>query len=146
MPIVETPSDAIACFVATRIDDLIIGNIHVPAPDYSSMCPIRNELEINFTGKWEGEQAIVDAQNSLIWATPFDGRDPTLLTKIQWKILNHIEPEKPSRMLSIEIGISIEELVDELLFLYRGGIIRWNDLPSLPITDQGSRQFNIQNQ
>ena len=66
MPIVDTPKDAIACFTATQMDDLIVGRVHISAPNYPSMVPTNNKLNLQIQAQWESGAQWADVKYSNI--------------------------------------------------------------------------------
>ncbi len=122
MPIVETPTDALRCFLATRIDSLIMDRFLVPAPDFASLVPVRTVTQVTTRSRWlstqtdypEGEVKLRSA------AGPTARAEPEILA-----LLRAIDGRRTSRELAGQVEIDLDDVVDRLLALCRLGLVEW---------------------
>lgn len=135
MPIVETPKDAFQCFIATQIDYLILGRFAVPAPDFLSFVPVRNDLHIAYEGPWMGEDGSFEPASVRVTVENGKGVIPNSdttfsLSSRQWALLESIDGRKRVRDIATELALDEEEAVAAFLHMYRDGILHWKHMAS----------------
>lgn len=136
MPIVETPQDALQCFMATEMDYLILDRFIVRAPDFASFVPVRNDLTLVYKAFWEGARDKFTPLSACVSVSNSNGiapnTDTTLtLTADQITMLEAIDGRKSIRQIAGEVAIAEELLVPRFLHLYRDGLLHWKHLASV---------------
>ncbi len=122
MPIVETPADALRCFLSTRIDSLIMDRFLVLAPDFASFVPVRTDFQVTTRSWWLSTRAdFPDGEVRLRSAAGPTARvEPEILA-----LLRAIDDRRTTRELAQAVETDLEDVVDRLLALCRLGLVEW---------------------
>jgi carbamoyltransferase len=146
-PIVETPLDALACFLATEMDALVLGRYAVEAPDFLSFVPARNVLYLRAAGVWpSGEpHSIHSAVVTPLRDGDAQGRSVTLSPR-DVNFLNAMNGVRTLKELGEVLNLSANTLIREALRLYRAGLFHWSHLGELEETRLRPRLFEIDSQ
>ena len=123
MPIVETPADALSCFLSTRMDFLIIDRFLVPAPDFGSFVPVRTNTQVTTRSRWLSTQTdFPEGEVSLRSPTGHTARlEPEILA-----LLRAVDGRRTTRELAAEVAeLDLEDIIDRLLALCRLGLVEW---------------------
>ncbi len=139
MPIVETPEDALTCFMSTEMDYLAIDRFLVSAPDFGSLVPVRENLELSITGTWQADIARWSLTRALRIAFrqessggPGHERE---LSADQLQVLEAVDGGKTVREIASQLGRPLASLTREILALHRDRLLYWRPLASAePVT------------
>jgi carbamoyltransferase len=146
MPIVETPEDAIECFLATSMDYLIIGKYIIFPPKFIDFVPSRNDLIISFNDVWPNNEMNFEPSNVKIMfgkgkRVILDEPEISTITKVQWKILKTIDSNMTIKSIGEKLNIANEEIINEVLKLYRHGFVYWKHLGGMKASYFDSLDF-----
>lgn len=136
MPIVETPQDALHCFMSTELDYLIVDRFIMPMPDFASFVPVRNDLTLVYKACWEG----TCKQPTPVAAWITNGVENGLLPRLdssltlsveQRNMLETIDGRKSIRQIAAEFSLTEKQMVPRFLQMYRNGLCHWKHLASV---------------
>ncbi len=124
MPIVETPADALRCFLSTRMDYLIMDRFLMPAPDFGSFVPVRTATHVTTRSLWLSTQTdFPEDEVRLRSPTGHTAQvEPEILA-----LLRAVDGRRTTRELAEETdsSLALEDIVDRLLALCRLGLVEW---------------------
>jgi carbamoyltransferase len=127
MPIVETPADAVQCYLATQMDGLFLGRYQVAPPPFASFVPVRRDLTFSAEGVWTAGRTTPDllAPGARIRLGAPDSDAPASFSQQDLRILTLADGR--TRLLDIAEALKLEsdELIRDALRLYRKGLLRW---------------------
>ncbi len=127
MPIVETPADALRCFLSTRMDFLIMDRFLVPAPDLGSWVPVRTNIQVTTRSRWLSTQT--DFPDGEVRLRSLTGRTAWLEPEMV-ALLRAVDGLRTTRELAAEVGeLAVGDIIDRLLALCRLGLIEWRPAP-----------------
>jgi carbamoyltransferase len=122
-PIVETPLDAVRCFVSTQMDYLVLGRMVVKARKYAAMVPVRLDLRIALEGSIGAETCELTPKSLRVGAADSDvltAVAPELMT-----LLRLIDGSRSVAVIAEALSADRTEVEASLLLLYRNGWITW---------------------
>ncbi len=120
MPIVESPANALACFVMTQMDYLVMGRLVIPMPDRMQWVPASDpstRLELR------GVLGRVDLQLGIT----IDGRP---VPADEFAVLRAIDGVRTVAELARDCDRGEPQLLRTILELMRLGWCRWRDVPA----------------
>lgn len=122
-PIVETPENAVRCFISTEIDWLVLGRYLVRAPDIVSKIPERNPLNLTIEADFPtAEQDIVP--HSLKIQNPETGKAAVWESNV-FDLLKLMDGHRTVEAIAERLATPMEKLKPQLLSLYRHGYFSW---------------------
>ena len=123
MPIVETPADALHCFLSTRMDGLIMDRFLVPAPDVGSLVPVRVDTRVTTRGRWLSTQGDFPAGEVSLRSAggPTTRLEPEILA-----LLRAVDGRRTTgEVAAAAAAPDLDSVIDRLLALCRLGLIEW---------------------
>jgi carbamoyltransferase len=127
MPIVETPDDAVRCFLSTEMDRLVMDRFVVEAVDFPAFIPIRNDLTLTASAQWSAT-ASTYALISVAIQQRKDHGDAARMLPIsldQLNLLRLVDGCRSVAAIADEAGIPVQTVVREVLGLIREDLLRW---------------------
>jgi carbamoyltransferase len=139
MPIVETPEEALDCFVSTEMDRLFIESRMVTQPDFAAYVPLRRPLDVATRGTWRP----ADPAWSVAQLSVHVAGDPSAgaLGPERLRILEAVDGLNSVRAIAADLRISLPALTRTLLAMRREGLVEWRHLdgasvaPSMEASD-----------
>lgn len=130
MPIVETPDDAIRCFISTLMDALFIGPYAIEPPPFESFVPVRHEFELKAEGRWgnhEQRLPLAELQVSLR-RSDWDSSRTVRLSQEQLFLLLEIDGNSTMNEIAVRLEQPCAKVIAAALELYRLGLLYWRHL------------------
>jgi carbamoyltransferase len=129
MPIVETPEDALLCFLSTEMDCLVMDRFVAEAANFLAYVPVRNDLSLIASGSWSANANAYMLQSVSVRQRNGHGNGRTVpLTAEQLELLRMIDGRRSVREIAEELGIATDKAVREVLVVLRDGLLKWSHL------------------
>ena len=126
MPIVETPEDALHCFLLNEMDYLVMDRFVLPAPDFAGMVPVRAELELMLRGHWGAGAAEVVAPDRVRLSAP--GGSAEVASPLERTILEAMDGRRTVAEIGAQVGLDQATAIRRVLELCRRRWCRWQGI------------------
>jgi carbamoyltransferase len=133
MPIVETPDDAIQCFLSTQMDALFIGTYAIEPPPFESFVPVRHDFEVAAEGRWgsNGKKLPLAELRVSLRRSDLDSSQTVHLSQKQLFLLLEIDGISTIDEIASHLDQPCTVVIAGVLELYRLGLLYWRHL-SIP--------------
>ena len=122
-PIVETPSDAVRCFVSTEIDWMVLGRYVIRAPDITVKVPARTALHLSLEAVLPGDEPNM-VPSSLKIRNLDTGKESAWEPDVL-EVLKAMDGRRTVRDIADMLAVEADALKPRLLALYRQGYFSW---------------------
>lgn len=133
MPIVETPLDAIRCYLATQMDGMVLGRYWVEPPAFPGFIPVRRTALVLSEALWKEGRAMLEADDEgartkLVSAAT--GRT-IQLSGHELRLLRHGNGRVSLAGIAQELNAPLDEIINSFLRFHRQGLTYWVHLREL---------------
>lgn len=128
MPIVETPADALQCYLATQMDGLFLGRYQIEALAFERFVPVRRDLRVAAEGVWQAGQETFQVLEAGVQLrmSPEDTDATTQVSSRDLQLLQAIDGETSVGEIAQRLARERDELIGAILRLYRLRYVRWS--------------------
>jgi hypothetical protein len=142
---VETPDDALQCFLSTEMDCLVMDRFVVSAAEFASFVPVRNDLALTASAHWSPTASAYTLLSvSVERRNGHPDSSRTLPVSLeQLNLLRLIDGRRPVGAIAREVGKPVHTVVCEVLALVREGLLRWAHLEGCSRTTAAHASVNV---